>query len=98
MDWEEVTSHIVEMVMATHDHKPDIIQNYTPGIVKEVSKRRTSYIKELRVSASSTGRPAVGRAPAAGRRTATAARERASERALDRWRPVGTTSRRTTPS
>ena len=47
LDWDEFTSHIVEMVMATHDHKPDIIQNYTPGIVKEVSKRRTSYIKEL---------------------------------------------------
>ena len=47
LDWDEFTSHIVEMVMATHDHKPDIIQSYTPGLVKEVSKRRTSYIKEL---------------------------------------------------
>lgn len=47
LDWDEFTSHIVEMVMATHDHKPDIIQAYTPGLVKEVSKRRTSYIKEL---------------------------------------------------
>jgi len=47
LEWDEFTSHIVDMVMATHDHKPDTIQNYTPGAVKEVGKRRTSYVKEL---------------------------------------------------
>ena len=47
LDWDEFTSHIVEMVMATHDHKPDAIQHYQPAFVKEISKRRTSYVKEL---------------------------------------------------
>lgn len=48
LEWGEFTSHIVERVMASHDQKPDSIQTYTAGAVKELYKRRRlAVVKEL---------------------------------------------------
>ena len=48
MEWDEFTSFIVEMGMASHDHQPDAIQKYNYAGCKEVGKRRTSYIAQVR--------------------------------------------------
>ena len=47
MEWDEFTSFIVEMGMASHDHQPDAIQKYNYAGCKEVGKRRTSYIAQV---------------------------------------------------
>ena len=49
MEWDEFTSFIVEMGMASHDHQPDAIQKYNYAGCKEVGKRRTSYIAQARI-------------------------------------------------
>ena len=47
MEWDEFTSFIVEMGMASHDHQPDAIQKYNYKCCKEVGNRRTSYIAQV---------------------------------------------------
>lgn len=47
LSWDEFTTHIVERVMASNDQNPDRIQEYTPGEVKELSKRSMSTLKSF---------------------------------------------------